>query len=143
MLSDPYTPGVRDELSAAAEQFEMSVTGAAHVLADAILALPDAPIASSDGTELEAALCAFESALKRIVTGLRHGERPYAPTRSAAKATTAYPHPGDYAVRLIGGLLCPHCRRELRATDVDLDRHGGVLICRGCHRDVATIERRR
>jgi hypothetical protein len=143
MLSDPYTPGVRDELSAAVKQFELSVTDAAHVLADTILALPDAPIAPSNGTELCAALYEFEAALKRILTGLRQAfaEGPYAPTPAAAKGTTAYPHPGDYAVRL-AGVLCPHCSRKLRASDVDLDRHGGTLICRGCHADVARVERR-
>jgi hypothetical protein len=142
MLSDPYAPGVTDELSAAVKQFELSVTGAAHVLADTILALPDAPIAPSDGTELCAALYEFEAALKRILTGLRQafaGE-PYAPTPAAAQATTTNPHPGDYAVRL-AGVLCPHCSRKLRASDVDLDRHGGTLICRGCHADVARVER--
>jgi hypothetical protein len=71
MLSDPYTPGVRDELSAAVKQFELSVTGAAHVLADTILALPDAPIAPFDGTELCVALYEFEAALERTLTGLR------------------------------------------------------------------------
>jgi hypothetical protein len=61
------------------------------------------------------------------------------PIPAVAKATTAYPHPGGYTVWLAGGLLCPHCSRKLRASDVDLDRHGGTLICRGCHADVARV----
>jgi hypothetical protein len=64
------------------------------------------------------------------------------PIPAVAKATTAYPHPGGYTVWLAGGLLCPHCSRKLRASDVDLDRHGGTLICRGCHADVARVERK-
>jgi hypothetical protein len=71
VLSDPCTPDIRDELSAAVRQFELSVTDAAHVLADTILALPDAPIAPSDATELCVALYEFEAALKRTLTGLR------------------------------------------------------------------------
>jgi hypothetical protein len=36
-------------------------------------------------------------------------------------------------------LRCPHCGRELQATDVDADAFGLFLICRGCHKDVLTV----
>jgi hypothetical protein len=57
-----------------------------------------------------------------------------------AKPSTAYPL--DYVVWLIDGLFCPRCGRELRATDIDLDRLSETLICRGCHADIARVERR-
>jgi hypothetical protein len=141
MLSDPYTPGVRDELSAAVKQFELSVTDATHALADTILALPDAPIAPSDGTELCVTLYEFEAVLKRTLAGLRQAlvGGPHAPTPAIAKATTAYPT-GSHVVWLVGGLLCPHCARALRATDLDVDDDGVRLICRICHENLLIVE---
>jgi hypothetical protein len=145
MLSDPYAPGVRDKLSAAVKQFELNVTDAIHALADTILALPDAPIAPSDGTELCVALYEFEAVLKRTLAGLRqalgegHMLISKAPTPAVAKATTAYPT-GSHVVWLVGGLLCPHCARALRATDLDVDDHGVRLICRTCHENLLIVE---
>jgi hypothetical protein len=56
------------------------------------------------------------------------------------KATTAYPT-GDYAVWLAGGLLCPSCKHELRAADIDADDDRVRLICRHCHVDLIIVER--
>ena len=61
------------------------------------------------------------------------------PTAARGKPSVAYS--SAYVVRLIAGLRCP-CGRELKASDIDLDRHGGTLICRGCHTDVARVEPR-
>jgi hypothetical protein len=55
--------------------------------------------------------------------------------------TTAFPSP-HVTVRLVGGVYCPHCRRELRAGDVAVFRGNDTLVCRGCHQDVLTIERK-
>lgn len=61
-------------------------------------------------------------------------------TARSIKPTTAYPL--NYAVRMAGDMRCPRCDRTLRATDADLDRHGGRLVCRGCHTTLIAIERR-
>lgn len=46
------------------------------------------------------------------------------------------------AVRLVAGLRCPCCERELRAQDVEPLDHGDVrIVCLGCHRDLFAIER--
>jgi hypothetical protein len=49
------------------------------------------------------------------------------------------------AVRLVGGIPCPYCRRELRAQDVELLEDGDArivrMVCPGCHRDMWKIER--
>lgn len=63
-----------------------------------------------------------------------------APSPIVAKPSASYPR--EHAVWVIGGLRCPHCRRELKATDIDLDRFGGTVVCAGCHQDIARIERR-
>jgi hypothetical protein len=47
--------------------------------------------------------------------------------------------PGGARVWLAGGLLCPHCRRQLSATDVAVDDGDVTLICAGCHRDLVTV----
>ena len=126
-------------------RFEFGVSAASQNLAAAILTLPNAPVTPSDGAELRAALDNFEIAFSSILSALHktlQGEMLInSPPSAVTKGTTAYPHPSGYVVWLVGGLLCPHCSRKLRATDVDLDRHGGALICRGCHGDVARVER--
>jgi hypothetical protein len=58
---------------------------------------------------------------------------------TVAKPTTAYPL--DYAVWMAGALLCPSCKHELRAADLDVDDDGARLICRRCHVDLIIIER--
>lgn len=45
-------------------------------------------------------------------------------------------------VRLVAGVHCPYCGRELRAQDVEPLDHGDArIVCSGCHRDILTIER--
>jgi hypothetical protein len=46
-------------------------------------------------------------------------------------------------VRLAPNLHCPHCGRELQASDVEgvLDRDV-VMICVSCHVDVMSVERK-
>jgi hypothetical protein len=45
------------------------------------------------------------------------------------------------AVRLVAGVHCPYCGRELRAQDVESLDHGNVrIVCPACHRDLFTIE---
>jgi hypothetical protein len=56
------------------------------------------------------------------------------------KPTTAFP--GEHFVWVAAGVHCSHCKRELRATDVDVDRDGAVLRCNRCHQDILKIERR-
>jgi hypothetical protein len=53
--------------------------------------------------------------------------------------TISFAWAGHCAVRLVGGLKCPHCARQLRATDVELDFGDVRLVCNGCFRDVLTI----
>jgi hypothetical protein len=49
----------------------------------------------------------------------------------------------DETVRLVAGVNCLYCRRELRAQDVEpLDRGNVRIVCLGCHRDLLTIESR-
>ena len=57
---------------------------------------------------------------------------------TVAKPTTAYPL--DLAVWMAGALLCPSCKRELRAADLDADDDGVRLICRHCHINLITVE---
>jgi hypothetical protein len=57
---------------------------------------------------------------------------------TVAKPTTAYPL--DYAVWMAGALLCPSCRHELRASDLDADDDGVRLICRHCHVNLIIVE---
>jgi hypothetical protein len=57
-----------------------------------------------------------------------------------AQPVTTYARAGDHAVRLAANLRCPHCQRQLHATDIDADLGGVRIICAGCHRDVLTIE---
>lgn len=54
------------------------------------------------------------------------------------RQTTAYPL--DYRVWMAGALLCPHCARALRATDLDVDDDGVRLVCRTCHENLLTVE---
>jgi hypothetical protein len=63
---------------------------------------------------------------------------PPTTTVGAHAFTTVY-YTGNSVVRLVTKLRCPHCRRELKATDIDLDFGDVHLICRGCHRDVLVI----
>jgi hypothetical protein len=35
---------------------------------------------------------------------------------------------------------CPHCSRQLSATDIKADSGQVQLICAGCHRDILVIE---
>ena len=46
---------------------------------------------------------------------------------------------GSYTVKLTVGLKCPHCSRQLHASDIELDFGDVKLICAGCHKDVLTI----
>jgi hypothetical protein len=71
------------------------------------------------------------------------------PVAEAGAAVLAKPtpkpsiaYPVGFTVWIVGGLKCPNCQHELRATDVSLDRFGGGLICAGCHIDIARVERR-
>jgi hypothetical protein len=63
-----------------------------------------------------------------------------APNPTTTRPSVAYP--GGYRVWLADNVRCPRCQRELRATDRDLDRLGGVFVCAGCHVDIAHVERR-
>ena len=58
---------------------------------------------------------------------------------SASPATT-FSLSGNRQVRLARSLPCPHCGRELRASDVVIGANHTALICDGCHQDVVTIE---
>jgi hypothetical protein len=48
----------------------------------------------------------------------------------------------DWAVRMAGGVFCPLCSRELRATDAIVERERVLVRCNECHRDLMTIEQR-
>jgi hypothetical protein len=49
-------------------------------------------------------------------------------------------------VRVARGLRCPHCRRLIRASDIDINlvSLGVILICRrdNCHQNVMEVEGR-
>jgi hypothetical protein len=40
----------------------------------------------------------------------------------------------------MAGIACPHCRRTLRAHDVEPIDGALRLICGGCHRDLLVVE---
>jgi hypothetical protein len=55
-----------------------------------------------------------------------------------SKASTVY---GAGRTIKLAPLRCPYCRRELRATDVELLDHGDArIVCPGCHRDLLTTK---
>jgi hypothetical protein len=55
--------------------------------------------------------------------------------------TSSFAHVGGRDVRLATGLDCPHCGRELQASDVSTDEDKATwLTCQGCHRDLLLIE---
>jgi hypothetical protein len=67
------------------------------------------------------------------------------------RPTTTYARTGNTTVRLATGIACPHCSRELKASDVevfvtDSDEYFGnnvevtQLICTRCHNDVLLIQ---
>ena len=48
---------------------------------------------------------------------------------------------GDNCIIQAARLACPHCRRALRAHDVEETGGGSIqIICPGCHRDLLVIE---
>ena len=48
----------------------------------------------------------------------------------------------DAAVRLVAGVRCPYCRRELRAQDAELYDDGDLrIVCCCCHGDIFAVER--
>lgn len=61
------------------------------------------------------------------------------PTAARGKPSVAYSN--NYVVRLIAGLRCS-CGRELKASDINIERFGGALVCGNCHTDVARVEPR-
>lgn len=54
---------------------------------------------------------------------------------------TSFAFDGDYAIRLVKGLRCPHCQRELTASDdIGCDLFGGVVIeCSGCDLQILAV----
>lgn len=65
------------------------------------------------------------------------------PRDQSSKPTMAmsYTFAGDKLVTLTGGLFCPNCRRELHATNIEVDASRVRIICAGCHRDILVIEK--
>jgi transcription elongation factor Elf1 len=55
---------------------------------------------------------------------------------------TSFAFARNYAVRLATGIKCPHCGRELRATDITVDDFAGTtkIVCQSCHQDALVIE---
>ena len=45
-----------------------------------------------------------------------------------------------YAVRFAGGIHCPHCVRQLHATDIEVDDFDMRLLCSGCARELLAVE---
>jgi hypothetical protein len=58
---------------------------------------------------------------------------------AAAEDNPSVAFPAGIRVWLTAGMLCPHCKRRLRAADVNAAFGDFTLICTGCHHDVLTI----
>jgi predicted RNA-binding Zn-ribbon protein involved in translation (DUF1610 family) len=52
-----------------------------------------------------------------------------------------YAHSGGLDVRLVRGLRCPKCGREMRARDVEINQPGLRVICTGCGDDMLNVEK--
>jgi len=62
-------------------------------------------------------------------------------TKSTALPASIFAWAGNRtAARLTPGMHCPHCSRQLSATDIKADSGQVQLICAGCHRDILVIE---
>ena len=78
---------------------------------------------------------AYLAKAEQIVAAYEATSRQSAPAKD--RPTVAFP--GELRIWLVGGLLCPHCRRQLHANDVTVDDGDVALICAGCRRDVLNI----
>jgi hypothetical protein len=62
--------------------------------------------------------------------------------QTTPRPATSFAHTGDYKVRLATGIACPHCERELTATDIVADfaiEPAVQIVCPACHRDILIV----